>query len=87
MTPAEVVAGLRAAARQSEDAAAACEAEVAVHRPEFERCLAAVTEANHARALELYPHVVQRTHEAAALRAEAELFREAAEIVAGCSFS
>lgn len=82
MTPAEIANALRTEARHSDDAALGCEAEAAAHRPEYEACMVPPPgAANHARALELYPAVIQRSLEAAALRAEATLFRAAAEII------
>ncbi len=76
---------LESMARQSDDAALACEAHAAAHRPEYERCLPATpadaTPEMHARALELYPHVVVPEREAERLRAEAAALRRADDLL------
>lgn len=86
MTPAEALAWLETAARRCDDGALASEAAAAAHRPEYEEVLAAAPDAErHARALELYEHVVGNEREAARLRAEAKALREIAELLAGPS--
>lgn len=81
----DLLADLESMARQSDDAALACEAQAAAHRPEYERCLpatpAAATPEAHARALELYAHVVVPEREARRLRAEAKTLRRAVAII------
>lgn len=74
---------LESLARQSDDAALACEAAEAAHRPEFDRCIPSeaknASAESHARALELYTHVITNRHEAERLRREATILREAVE--------
>lgn len=93
MIPAEIIAGLRSCARQSDDAAASCEAQAAHHRPEFDRTLRfpdaaswadvdrVASKENHERAMELYEHVIDAEREARRLREEGELFRAAARLI------
>lgn len=85
LTRSYVLRELRSSARQSDDAAAACEAGAALHRPEFERCVHVeppdATPELHERALELYGQVIHPEHEARRLRREAQVFREAAELL------
>lgn len=87
MIPAELAAGLRTAARASEDAVLAELAVAAMFRNEYAAALApqrdppSATPELHARALELYPYVVLRDREADRLRQEAALLREAADLI------
>jgi hypothetical protein len=97
VTSAEVVAGLRSAARRSRDAALFNEAGAARHRPEYETALAtreSITgettqvrvdkmKSGHERALELYEHTFVSEQRAADLRREAALFEAAADLIEG----
>lgn len=82
MTRAEIVAGLLVAARRTEDMAFSCEAAARHHRPEYVTCVHVeppdATPESHARALELYQHVIHNDNEAHQCRAEAALLRAAA---------
>lgn len=77
----ELITKLESMARQSDDAAASCEAAAEKHRPEFERNVHVdppdATAATHARVLELYSHVIGNENEARRLRREAETLRAA----------
>ncbi len=74
----KIIEELESIARQSDDAAASCEAIAKLHRPEFEECVHGETsQKNNNRALELYAHVITNEHEANRLRKEAVLFRAA----------
>lgn len=85
MTRTEIVAGLLTAARRTEDMAHSYEAAARHHNPEYETCIHVeppdATPQTHARALELYQHVVHNESEARSCRAEARLFRAAAEML------
>lgn len=77
----DLITELESMARQSNDAAASCEAAAERHRPEFERNVHVdppdATAETHARAVELYQHVIGSEHEASRLRREAEVLRAA----------
>jgi plasmid stabilization system protein ParE len=71
--------GLESMARQSEDAAASCQAAYDHHYPEFSRITEnQASQEDHERLLELYGHVFPNRNEAQRLRWEAGLLREAA---------
>ncbi len=87
MTREEIITGLRTSARAADDAALAAEAEVNAHAPEFDRVAATIADSgsisyeNHVRSVELFPYAVTARHEAQRLRAEAALFRVAANLI------
>lgn len=77
----ELIATLRAASRQSLDAAVSAEASAKAHRPAYEEIVINRRPEDHDRALELYEHVIANDNRARQLRHEAAAFKEAADFI------
>lgn len=83
MARTEIITALRVAAQQSRDAARASEAGTAVHRTEWDK-LQLTTPRNKAvqdRIEELHSYIFHLPRESARLRAEAETFDAAADLL------
>lgn len=81
MTPEEIVTNLRTALRQTKDVVRSCNVVEAEFAEEYDYQLRVRTESGYARAMDLYPYVIEKRRERKRFEDEAELFEAAANFI------